>query len=78
MYLYWKLKIIWCLYIGVKVVDLKHRKWYCGCLDDEIPSDDIVFLLTYFVLSNKDGYMKLWILKIRVGLLILQNISYLF
>ena len=36
-------------------MDLKQRKWYCDCLDDEIPSDEIVFLLTYFVLSNKDG-----------------------
>ena len=40
--------------MGVKVVDLKQSKWYYGCLDDEIPSDDIVFLVTYFVLSNKD------------------------
>ena len=40
--------------MGVKVVDLKQSQWYYGCLDDEIPSDDIVFLVTYFVLSNKD------------------------
>lgn len=41
--------------MGVKVVDLKQSEWYIGCLDDDIPSDDIVFLVTYFVLSNK-GY----------------------
>lgn len=40
--------------MGIKVVDLKQSKWYIGCLDDDIPSDDIVFLVTYFVLSNKD------------------------
>ena len=40
--------------MGVKVVDLKQSKWYYDCLDDDIPSDDIVFLVTYFVLSNKD------------------------
>lgn len=40
--------------MGIKVVDLKQSKWYCGCLDDDIPSDDIVFLVTYFVLSNRN------------------------
>lgn len=29
--------------MGVKVVDLKQSEWYIGCLDDDIPSDDIVF-----------------------------------
>lgn len=40
--------------MGVKLVDLKQSKWYVGCLDDDIPDDDIVFLVTYFILSNKD------------------------
>ena len=54
--------------MGVKVVDLKQSKWYYGCLDDDIPSDDIVFLVTYFVLSNKDLIMNLWMLKSVNGL----------
>lgn len=33
--------------MGIKVVNLRQSKWYLSCLDDDIQSDDIVFLVTY-------------------------------
>ena len=51
--------------MGIKVVDLRQSKWYLGCLDDDIPSDDIVFLVTYFVLSNKDMIYEIVDIKKR-------------